>query len=35
MQEKLSIKKNIIRYDENSIDKDIIDILKDRFENID
>jgi len=34
MQEKISIKENIIKYDENSLDKDISDVLKARFEDI-
>jgi hypothetical protein len=33
MFEQLSLKKNIIRYDENSIFDDINDILQKRFEN--
>jgi len=33
MQEKISIKENIIKYDINSTEKDVEDILRNRFEN--
>jgi len=32
MQEKISVKQNIIKYDRSSIEKDIVDILASRFE---